>query len=142
MSDATGLLIPRKHPRLCRRPDQPALLSLENYDPETKRAHKTAIFERKTLERYTPATHVETGAEALAISLNEMGRIDWPRMTEPHRHTEKQLQRELDDLIYRNPEGGEWETADRYLSGDVRAKLKVAEAAAPLDPATSAMCGP
>jgi N12 class adenine-specific DNA methylase len=39
------------------------------------------------------------------------------------------LQRELDSLVYRNPEG-EWETADRYLSGDVRAKLKTAEAAA------------
>ena len=44
-----------------------------------------------------------------------------------------QLQRELDDLIYRNPEGGEWETADRYLSGDVRAKLKAAQAAASLE---------
>jgi N12 class adenine-specific DNA methylase len=43
------------------------------------------------------------------------------------------LQRELDSLVYRNPEG-EWETADRYLSGDVRAKLKTAEAAATLDP--------
>src|ERR1700691_2655923 len=44
----------------------------------------------------------------------------------------KQLQRELDALVYRNPEG-EWETADRYLSGDVRAKLRCAEAAAGLD---------
>ena len=43
------------------------------------------------------------------------------------------MQRELDSLVYRNPEG-EWETADRYLSGDVRAKLKTAEAAAALDP--------
>jgi N12 class adenine-specific DNA methylase/adenine-specific DNA methylase len=116
-------------------PDQPLLLSLENYDAETKRARKTAIFEHRTLERYKPVTHVETAAEALAISLNETGKIHWPRMTELTGHTEKQLQRELDDLIYRNPDGGEWETADRYLSGDVRAKLKVAEAAASLDPA-------
>src|SRR5450755_3343590 len=48
-------------------------------------------------------------------------------------HSSKQLQRELDALVYRNPEG-EWETADRYLSGNVRAKLKVAEAAASIDP--------
>ena len=48
-------------------------------------------------------------------------------------HTPKQLQRELDALVYRNPEG-EWETADRYLSGNVRAKLKTAEAAAAIDP--------
>ena len=114
-------------------PDHPLLLSLENYDPETKRARKTAVFERRTLERYKPAEHVETAAEALAISLNETGKIHWPRMTRSPAAREKQLQRELDDLIYRNPEGGEWETADRYLSGDVRAKLKAAEAAASLE---------
>jgi N12 class adenine-specific DNA methylase len=114
-------------------PDLPLLLSLENYDPETKRAHKTAIFERRTLERYRPATHVETAAEALAISLNETGQIDWGRMTGLTNRTEKQLQRELDGLIYRNPEGGQWETADRYLSGNVRAKLKTAQSAAALD---------
>ena len=61
-------------------PDQPLLLSLENYDPETKRAAKTAIFERRTLERYRPVEHVETAAEALAVSLNETGEIHWPRM--------------------------------------------------------------
>jgi hypothetical protein len=54
-------------------PDQPLLLSLEVYDPESKRAAKTAIFERRTLERYKPVTHVETAAEALAVSLNETG---------------------------------------------------------------------
>ena len=48
-------------------PDQPLLLSLEKYDAETKRARKTALFERRTLERYRPATHVESAAEALAI---------------------------------------------------------------------------
>ena len=56
------------------------MLSLETYDPETKRASKTAIFERRTLERYKPVAHVETAAEALAVSLNETGEIDWPRM--------------------------------------------------------------
>jgi N12 class adenine-specific DNA methylase len=48
-------------------------------------------------------------------------------------HSSRQLQRELDSLIYRNPQA-EWETADCYLSGDVRAKLKTAEAAATIDP--------
>jgi N12 class adenine-specific DNA methylase len=114
-------------------PDQPLLLSLENYDAEHKRATKTAIFERRTLERYKPATHVDTAAEALAISLNETGGIDWKRMGSLTGHSARQMQRELDSLVYRNPEG-EWETADRYLSGNVRAKLKVAEAAASVDP--------
>jgi N12 class adenine-specific DNA methylase len=115
-------------------PDQPLLLSLEHYDAETKRASKAAIFERRTLERSCPAEHVETAAEALAISLNEHGNIHWPRMTALTGRAEKQLQRELDDLIYRNPNGGQWETADAYLSGNVRQKLKEAESAANIDP--------
>jgi N12 class adenine-specific DNA methylase len=114
-------------------PDQPLLLSLEIYDADLRRAQKTAIFERRTLGRHKPAEHVETAAEALAISLNEVGRIHWPRMERLTGHSSRQLQRELDGLVYRNPEG-EWETADRYLSGDVRAKLRTAEAAATLDP--------
>jgi N12 class adenine-specific DNA methylase len=115
-------------------PDQPLLLSLENYDPETKRATKTAIFERRTLERYKPVTRVETAAEALAVSLNETGDIHWPRMEQVTGRTARQLQRELGSLVYRNPEGGAWETADRYLSGDVRRKLAATIAAAELDP--------
>ena len=114
-------------------PDQPLLLSLEIYDADTRHAQKTAIFARRTLERHKPAEHVETAAEALAISLNETGRIHWPLMEKLTGHSPRHLQRELDSLVYRNPEA-EWETADRYLSGDVRAKLKTAEAAAALNP--------
>ena len=112
-------------------PDQPLLLSLENYDAEHKRT-KTAIFSKRTLEKYRPATHVDTAAEALAISLNETGGIDWKRMASLTGHTAKQMQQELDGMVYRNPEG-DWETADRYLSGNVRAKLTTVEAAAHLD---------
>jgi len=114
-------------------PDHPLLLSLEDYDAETKRAKKTAIFERRTLERFKPAEHVETAAEALAISLNETAAIDWQRMTQLTGREEKYLQRELGGLAYNNP-SGEWETADRYLSGNVREKLRAAEAAAALNP--------
>jgi N12 class adenine-specific DNA methylase len=115
-------------------PDQALLLSLENYDAATKRATKTAIFERRTLERYAPVEHVETAAEALAVSLNETGEVHWPCMERVTGRSARQLQKELGSLVYRNPEGGAWETADRYLSGDVRAKLRAAEAAAVLDP--------
>ena len=114
-------------------PDQPLLLSLENYDAEHKSASKTAIFKTRTLSKYVPASHVDTAAEALAISLNETGGIDWKRMSSLTGQTAKQLQQELDGMVYRNPEG-DWETADRYLSGNVRAKLKTAEAAVALDP--------
>jgi len=61
------------------------------------------------------------------------GGIDWKRMASLTGHSNRQMLAELDAMVYRNPEG-EWETADRYLSGDVRAKLKTAEAAATLDP--------
>jgi N12 class adenine-specific DNA methylase len=113
-------------------PDQPLLLSLENYDAEHKRSSKTAIFERRTLQKYVPAIHVDTAAEALAISLNETGGIDWKRMSSLTGHSARQMQHELDAMVYRNPEG-DWETADRYLSGNVRTKLKTAEAAAMID---------
>ena len=113
-------------------PDQPLLLSLEIYDADTRRARKAAIFQRRTLQRHKTAEHVETAAEALAISLNEVGKISWPLMENLTGHSARQLQRELDSLVYRNPEG-EWETADHYLSGDVRAKFKTAALAATLD---------
>ncbi len=114
-------------------PDQPLLLSLEHYDAETKTATKAAIFHQRTLQRHKTVDRVETAAEALAISLNETGGIDWPIMQKLTGRSPKRMQRELDAMIYRNPEG-EWETADSYLSGDVRAKLKTAEAAFALDP--------
>jgi N12 class adenine-specific DNA methylase len=116
-------------------PDHPLLLSLEEYDPDNKRAAKTAIFERRTLERYRPVERVETASEALLVSLNETGEINWPRMESLTGKRAPELQNELGSLSYRNPEGGAWETADRYLSGNVRTKLGAAQAAAQLDPA-------
>ena len=86
-------------------PDQPLLLSLEHYDAESRSATKTAIFERRTLERYKPIEHVETAAEALTVSLNETGDIDWQRMEQLTGRNTRQLQRQLGSLAYRNPEG-------------------------------------
>jgi len=116
-------------------PDLPLLVSLEEFDPETKRATKTAIFDRRTLERYRPVERVETASEALLVSLNETGEINWPRMESLTGRRASELQDELGSLAYRNPEGGVWETADRYLSGNVRKKLAVAQASDQIDPA-------
>jgi N12 class adenine-specific DNA methylase len=116
-------------------PDLPLLVSLEEFDPETKRATKTAIFDRRTLERYRPVERVETASEALLVSLNETGEINWTRMESLTGKRASDLQDELGSLAYRNPEGGAWETADRYLSGNVRAKLAVAQASEQIDPA-------
>ena len=55
---------------------------------------------------------VETAAEALAVSLNEAGEIHWPRMEQLTGRTAGQLRRELGSLVYRNAEGGGWETAE------------------------------
>ena len=115
-------------------PDAPLLLSLEeNYDEETAQAKKAAIFERRTLERYLPVLSVETAAEALAVSLNEYGRLEWGRMSALTGQSTAALQRELGNLVYENPETSEWETADEYLSGNVRQKLTTARSAANLD---------
>jgi N12 class adenine-specific DNA methylase len=118
-------------------PDQPLLLSLEEYNAEQKTATKTAIFDRRTLERYQPVERAEAASEALLISLNETGKIQWQRMERLTGRSAGELQDELGPLAYRNPQGGDWETADRYLSGNVRAKLAAAEAAVSLDPAFS-----
>src|SRR5207253_7214546 len=82
-------------------PDQPLLLSLEEFDPETKRATKTAVFERRTLERYRPVERVETASEALLVSLNETGQISWPRMESLTGRPGAELQEELGSLAYR-----------------------------------------
>jgi N12 class adenine-specific DNA methylase len=114
-------------------PDAPLLLSLEeSYDEDTGKAKKAAIFAQRTLERYKPVEKVETAAEALAVSLNEYGRIEWGRMVELTGQKPATLQRELGDMIFQNPESDNWETADEYLSGNVRQKLAFARSAADL----------
>ncbi|MGI8960938.1 MAG: hypothetical protein ACR2IV_14480 [Bryobacteraceae bacterium] len=115
-------------------PDHPLLLSLEDYDPETNRATKTKVFHERTIEGYKSVEHVDTAAEALVVSLNETGRVNWPRMALLTGKSVLALQSELTGLVFRNPEGNTWETADAYLSGNVRQKLQAAEAAAAVSP--------
>jgi N12 class adenine-specific DNA methylase len=117
-------------------PDHPLLISLEQYDAEQQTATKTAVFERRTLERYKPVDHVDTASEALAISLNETDGIEWERMAALTGYSLKEMQAELDGHVYQTPIG-QWETADEYLSGDVRDKLRTAQAAASINPVYS-----
>lgn len=130
-----GVLSDRKNRRaMAGDPDAPLLLSLEHYDPDTETAKKTEIFTQRTIARYTPVASVGSPAEALTVSLNEKGRIDWARMQALTGQTPDAMQAALGSLVYKDPEGGAWETADAYLAGNVRAKLAAAEAAAALDP--------
>lgn len=114
-------------------PEMPLLLALEDWNPKTKTATKTAIFRQRTLARYTPVTSAGSGAEALAITMSETGRIDWDRMGELTGSSRDELLAELGELVFENPETSTWETADEYLSGNVREKLDATREAAKAD---------
>lgn len=114
-------------------PDLPLLLSLEVYDPETETAKKAPIFTQRTVRRVERPTRVDTPQDALLTSLAYEGRIHWPYMTQLTGQTAEQLQAALGGLVFENPNGGGWETAEQYLSGDVRTKLEEAQAAAQTD---------
>lgn len=118
-------------------PDWPLLAALENHNKETGQYEKAAIFTTRTLKPVTYATGAENAHEALMISLNERGRIDWDRMAELTGKTTEVLQNDplLKDILYINPSGNQWETSDSYLSGNVREKLVQAELAVLTDPA-------
>jgi N12 class adenine-specific DNA methylase len=114
-------------------PDLPRLLALEEYDAIEKTAKKADIFTKRTLEPPKPVTHVDEPDRAMLVALNETGRIDWERMAQLTGQDRAHLQEALRGLVYKTP-AGPWETADEYLSGDVKTKLEQAEAAAKHDP--------
>lgn len=115
-------------------PDLPLLLSLENYNDETKRATKATIFTERTIHHRQPVESVGTPKEALLVSLNECGGVDLDRMAGLLNKPVEEFLPDLKGLIFRNPQTSEWETDDQYLSGNVREKLAVADAAALTDP--------
>ncbi|MEO8350337.1 MAG: DEAD/DEAH box helicase family protein [Chthoniobacteraceae bacterium] len=115
-------------------PDLPLLRSLEDYNPETRQAKKTAIFHERTILHARPLLAAETPKDALILSLNATGRVDLPHMERLLGRSPEQFLPELKGLVYRNPQNEQWETEDHYLSGEVRAKLHDARAAALADP--------
>ena len=110
-------------------PDAMLVMSLEDYDEATGKAEKAAIMRRDVVGRKPPVTHVSSAEEGLLVSLNERGAVDLPFISGLYGKPETQIIAELGDLIFKNPESKTWQTADAYLSGNVRAKLKTAEAA-------------
>lgn len=115
-------------------PDYPLLCSLEDYNAETKRAAKTAIFRERTILPATPVLKAETAKDALVISLNERGRVDLEHMASLLGKDIADMMPELKGLVYLDPETRRWETEDSYLSGNVRDKLAIAERAARNNP--------
>jgi len=108
--------------------------ALEDWDRDTKTAAKTDIFTKRTIERPSFPDKADTAAEAMAMVLNEKGRLDWNRMQELTGKSLDELRAELTGQVFKNPDGQIWETEDEYLSGNVRKKLRIAEAAAGIDP--------
>ncbi|HEY3856448.1 MAG TPA: hypothetical protein VGO67_18850 [Verrucomicrobiae bacterium] len=118
----------------CEDPDMPLLLSLENYDEETKRATKAAIFRERTIQRARPVQNVSDPKEALLLTLNERGNVDLDHLSALLHRPPTEFLPELKRAVFLNPQTNRWETEDDYLSGNVRAKLAVAEASALADP--------
>lgn len=102
------------------------LCSLEEFDGEGNFKGKAAMFSRRTIKRAQAVTSVDTSMEALTVSLNEKARVDLDFMAELTGKPVETITQELSGVIFQNPLTGNWETADEYLSGNVREKLSVA----------------
>ena len=92
------------------------------------------MFTKRTIKKAEVVTSVDTASEALAVSLAEKAAIDFEYMSELSGKDEDTLIDELTGIIFKNPLSEKWETADAYLSGNVRKKLEVAETFAKNEP--------
>ena len=131
--NADGSMI-RRMPNLVKfreDPDAMLVMSLEDYDELTGNAAKAAIMTRDVVGKTPPVTQVKSAEEGLLVSLNQRGRVDLWFIEQLYGKPEQEIIAELGDLIYRDPELRNWQTADVYLSGNVRAKLAAAESAGP-----------
>ena len=112
-------------------PDAMLVMSLEDYDEVTGKAAKAAIMSRDVVGKTPPVTQVRTAEEGLLVSLNQRGMVDLEYISALYGKPDSQILVELGDLIFLDPETKTWETADAYLSGNVRQKLAAAEHAGP-----------
>lgn len=114
-------------------PDCWLVASIEDYDLETNTARPGPIFTERVIAPPS-APIITSAADALAVVLNERGHVDIDHIAELLHADGDAVIAELGQAIFRDPQTGSWQTADAYLSGQVRDRLKVAEAAAALDP--------
>jgi hypothetical protein len=108
-------------------------LSLENYNEETRRATKAAIFRERTIQKKRPTAVVNSPEEALLVTLNERGCVDLDYLGGLLHRRPTEFLPDLRGTIFLNPQTNRWETEDACLSGNVREKLETAEAALLLD---------
>ena len=138
-----GLINDKKNARLFDDDSSYYLLcSLENLDENKNLKSKADMFTKRTIRPERVVTSVDTPSEALAVSIGEHGKVDLPYMAEllgtPGDYG--RITTELSGVIFKDPaadptdpEAG-WQMADEYLSGDVRAKLRMAQFAAETNP--------
>ena len=101
------------------------LCSLEVIDENGNLGRKADMFTKRTIRQQETVTSCDTATDALAVSLSEKAKVDMPYMAELTGKTEEQLAEELTGVIFLNPTTKQYETADEYLSGDVRWKLQL-----------------
>ena len=111
------------------------LCSLEILDEDGRLERKSDMFTKRTIQPHRPVEHTETEVESLAVSMNEKARVDLPYMAKLCGKSEDEVAAELQGVIFRVPSKDHYITADEYLSGNVREKLREAEAAAKNDTA-------
>ena len=111
------------------------LCTLEELDEEKQLKRKADIFTKRTIKPHEVVTSVDTPSEALALSISEKACVDLEYMQQLTGMDESSLIDGLQGVIFRDPVKSEWQTADEYLSGNVRQKLREAEQAASADPA-------
>lgn len=112
-------------------PDAMLVMSLEHYDEATGHAAPAAIMLKDVVGKSPPVVSVRSAEEGLLVSLDHKGTVDVAYIARLYGVAEAQAIRELGDLIYRDPATSAWETADAYLSGEVRSKLARAQDAGP-----------
>ena len=110
------------------------LCSLEVLNEQGGLARKADMFTKRTIRQQTNITHVDTAAEALAVSIAEKARVDLPYMAQLTGIEPEQLTKELNGVIFPVPNQDIYVTADEYLSGNVRQKLREAMQAAVQNP--------
>ena len=106
------------------------LCSLEILNENGDLEHKADIFTKRTIKPHEVVTSVDTASEALALSISEKACVDMHYMAQLSGKSQDELIDELNGVIFLDPTRGNWQTADEYLSGNVRQKLRQAEAAA------------
>ncbi|MDD3228241.1 MAG: SNF2-related protein [Oscillospiraceae bacterium] len=110
------------------------LCSLEVIDDDGNLERKADMFTKRTIKQHTAVTSVDTASEALAVSIGERACVDLPYMADLCGKSEDEIISDLTGVIFYDPKQEAWQTADEYLSGNVRQKLREAKRAAEHDP--------